>query len=108
MTSFKGWLLKSPYPVFTEASVTEEAATFVLVNRDSVVRRSSRPANPGDRDSIPGSGRSPGGGHGNPLQYSCLENPHRQRSLVAGDLRELPRVPLRGEGSWGGGGAAVE
>ena len=24
---------------------------------------------------MPGSGRSPGGGHGNPLQYSCLENP---------------------------------
>ena len=36
------------------------------------------PANAGDtRDtgSIPGSGRSPGAGHGNPLQYSCLENP---------------------------------
>ena len=36
------------------------------------------PANAGDiRDlgSITGSGRSPGGGHGNPLQYSCLENP---------------------------------
>ena len=36
------------------------------------------PANPGDvRDIglIPESGRSPGGGHGNPLQYSCLENP---------------------------------
>ena len=28
-----------------------------------------------DIDSTPGSGRSPGGGHGNPLQYSCLENP---------------------------------
>ena len=28
-----------------------------------------------DRGSIPGSRRSPGGGHGNPLQYSCLENP---------------------------------
>ena len=28
-----------------------------------------------DADSIPGSGRSPGGGHGNPLQYSYLENP---------------------------------
>ena len=43
------------------------------------------PANAGDiRDtgSIPGLGRSPGGGHGNPLQYSCLENPHGQRSLV--------------------------
>ena len=42
-------------------------------------------ANPGDiRDmgSIPGSGRFPGGDHGNPLQYSCLENPHGQRSLV--------------------------
>ena len=28
-----------------------------------------------DAGSIPGSGRSPEGGHGNPLQYSCLENP---------------------------------
>jgi len=28
----------------------------------------------GDLDSIPRSGRYPGGGHGNPLQYSCLEN----------------------------------
>ena len=36
------------------------------------------PANAGDiRDesSIPGLGRSPAGGHGNPLQFSCLENP---------------------------------
>ena len=33
------------------------------------------PANAGDMDSIPGSGRSSGGGNGNPLQYSCLENP---------------------------------
>ena len=36
------------------------------------------PANAGDRretGSVPGSGRSPGGGHGNPLRYSCLENP---------------------------------
>ena len=35
------------------------------------------PASVGDlrgKGSIPGSGRSPGGGHGNPLQYSCLEN----------------------------------
>ena len=36
------------------------------------------PANAGhlrDADSVPGSGRSPGGGHGNLLQYTCLENP---------------------------------
>ena len=32
-------------------------------------------SNAGDPDSIPGSGRSPGEGNGNPLQYSCLENP---------------------------------
>ena len=36
------------------------------------------PANPGDIrvvGLIPGLGRSPGGGHGSPLQYSCLQNP---------------------------------
>jgi len=37
--------------------------------------------NVGDLGSIPGSGRSPGKGNGNLLQYSCLENPHGQRSL---------------------------
>ena len=43
------------------------------------------PANAGDvrnRGLIPGLGRSPRGGHGNPLQYSCLENSHGQRSLA--------------------------
>ena len=38
--------------------------------------------NAGDLGSIPGLGRSPGEGNGNPLQYSCLENPHGQRSLA--------------------------
>ena len=38
--------------------------------------------NAGDLGSIPGLGRSPGGGQGNPFQYSCLENPHGQKSLV--------------------------
>ena len=33
------------------------------------------PANAGDSGSIPGSGKSPGEGNGDPLQYSCLENP---------------------------------
>ena len=33
-----------------------------------------------DASSIPKSERSPGGGHGNPLQYFCLENPHVQRA----------------------------
>ena len=39
--------------------------------------------NAGYLGSILGLGRSPGGGHGNPLQYFCLENPHGQGSLVS-------------------------
>ena len=45
----------------------------------------SLPADAGDArnlGSIPGLGRSPGEGTGNPFQYSCLENPHGQRSLA--------------------------
>ena len=45
--------------------------------------------NMGDLGLIPGLERSPGGGHGNPLQYSCLENPHGQRSLVDYSSRGL-------------------
>ena len=62
------------------------SSLFLFLNWSIVVLGVSRvtlvvknpPANAGDlRDagSIPGSGRSPGGGHDNPLQYSCLENP---------------------------------
>ena len=39
-------------------------------------------ANTGDAGSIPGSGRSPGEGNGNPLQYSCLGKSHGQRRLA--------------------------
>ena len=54
------------------------------------------PVNAGDirdADSIPGSGRSPGGGNGNPLQYSCLKMP---RTEEPGGLQSmgLPRVGL--------------
>ena len=38
--------------------------------------------NVGDLGLIPGLGRFPGGGHGNSLQYSCLENPHGERNLA--------------------------
>ena len=40
------------------------------------------PANAEDLSSILGLGRSPGGGQGNPFQYSCLENSHEQSSLA--------------------------
>ena len=40
------------------------------------------PANARDLGLIPGPENSPGEGNGNPLQYSCLENPYGERSLV--------------------------
>ena len=43
--------------------------------------------NAGDKRLILGLGRFPGGGHGNPLQYSGLENPHGQRSLAGSSPR---------------------
>ena len=58
-------------PHFPGTQTSFQASQVVLVVKNP-------PANAGDiRDMgfIPGSGRSPGGGHGNPLQYSCLENP---------------------------------
>ena len=58
-------------------------------------------------------GRSPGGGHGNPLQYSCLENPHGQRSLAGYGLwghKESDRTEVTTQkqgifktGKWGPG-----
>ena len=55
----------------TVSRVKKRASQLMLVVKNT-------PANSGDiRDMglIPGMGRSPGGGYGNPLQYSCLENP---------------------------------
>ena len=55
------------------------ATVYLILERNQVVLLvKNPPVNAGnirDVGSIPGSGRSPGGGHGNPLQYSCLENP---------------------------------
>ena len=63
------------------------------------------PASAGDVGSIPGLGRSPGEGNGNPLHYSCLENPHGQRSPAGYDLwgrKELDRTGyLRSSGRKG-------
>ena len=51
--------------------------------------------NAGDSSSIPGSGRSPGGGNGNPLQYSCLGNPMDRgawRAAVHGVAKSQTRL----------------
>ena len=55
---------------------------LVITWNNSTISKHEPTCNVGDLGSIPGLGRSPGEGHGNPLQYSCLENPHGQRSLV--------------------------
>ena len=47
--------------------------------------------NAGDHSRIPGSERSPGKGNGNPLQYSCLENP-MDRGAWQATVHEVPRV----------------
>ena len=46
----------------------------------------------GDLGLISGLGRFPGGGHGNPFWYFCLENPHGQRRLVGYSPMGLQRV----------------
>ena len=59
----------------------------------SVMKNS--PAIAGDVGWIPGSGRSPGGGNGNPLQYSCLENPVDRgawRAIVRGAAKSGVRL----------------
>ena len=53
------------------------------------------PANAGDKrdvNSIPGLGRSPEGGHGNPLQFSCLENPMDRGAWQGSRSTGLQRV----------------
>ena len=63
--SNRSWLLLTPY----DSNICASQVVLAVKNF---------PANAGglrDSGSIPGSGRSSGGGHGNPFQYSCLENP---------------------------------
>ena len=56
----------------TESDTTEATQQQQGIPHSSVGKESA--CNAGELDSIPGSGRSPGEGNGNPLQYSCLEN----------------------------------
>ena len=76
-------------PVFYSQSVLG-ASQVVLAGFPGSSAEKESGCNAGDPGSIPGLGRSPGGGHGNPLQYSCLENPHGQRSLVDYSLWNSP------------------
>ena len=60
-------------------NLQQESRSIVRYSYNGIILSGSvvknPPANAGDEGSIPGSGRSPGEGNGNPLQYSCLGNP---------------------------------
>ena len=56
-------------------SAIKEGNRAICTTMDQLLVVKNTAANAGDLDLISGLGRSPGGGHGNPLQYSSLENP---------------------------------
>ena len=79
------------------------AARVVLVVKNP-------PANAGDAGSISGSGRSPGGGHCNPLQDSCLEDPMDRgawRAIVHGVAESWTRLTRLSTNAQGGSGDRV-
>ena len=64
---------------WTQQYVCECIAFYISMQRDRVFPddsdRKESTCNAGDLSSVPGLGRPPGRGHGNPFKYSCLENP---------------------------------
>ncbi|KAI4549444.1 hypothetical protein MG293_001774 [Ovis ammon polii] len=65
------------------------------------VRTKAFAYNAEDRGSIPGSGRSPGEGNGNPLQYSCLENPMEGEACLSSVRRNPTKNLNRTSGDLG-------
>ena len=68
----------SALPVFQQSGVSSTEGPLASQRASQVLVVKSPPASAGDvkdAGSTPGPGRSSGGRHGNPLQYSCLENP---------------------------------
>ena len=78
VSCFSEYLLGMALPGLPSGSVVKELACNA--------------GDPGNMSSIPGLGRFPGGGHGNLLQYSFLENPHGQRSLAGYSPQGQQRV----------------
>ena len=66
-----GW--EDPLEEGIRTEATQHACTCSLKASQVVLVVKNLPANAGDVGLFPGWGRSPGGGHGNPVQYSCLE-----------------------------------
>ena len=76
------WVKQGPLTFVLKENHTEVSNLFLgLLQWLSSKESTCKAGDAGDMSLIPGSGRSPGGGHDNRLQYSCLENP-TDRSLV--------------------------
>ena len=71
----------------TEILIVRSYSTWVSQVKLVVKNLPANSGDIGDAGSIPGSGRSPRGGHGNPLQYSCLKNPMDRGAQQATDHR---------------------
>ena len=72
----------SPSPLFQMRRLKVNRKVSLLLRASLIAQLvKNPPASAGDAGSVPGLGRSPGGGHGNPLQYSCLENPMDRGAL---------------------------
>ena len=93
-------LLKPSKSVLCEWSTKETDFSYLLCDFGRVPGGSDgkvSPCNAGELGSIPGSGRSPGEGNGNPIQYSCLENPmdgEAWRARVHGVAKSRSRLQL--------------
>ena len=73
------WTISYDLQIFMVKYMQKQASQVVLMVKNLPTKaRDSR-----EKISIPGSGRSPGGGHGNPLQCSCLENPTDRKAWRA-------------------------
>ena len=75
MPWFDSWVRKFPW-----TGDTLHTPVFLGIPGGSDGKEST--SSEGDLDLIPGLEISPGGGYGNPCQYSCLENPHEQKDLA--------------------------
>ena len=86
---FYSWVGKTPWKKDRLPTLVVWGCPCGSVSKEST-------CNLGDLDLIPGLGRSPGGGHGDPLQYSCLENSQGQKSLV-GHNRTTKHITQNGQ-----------
>ena len=86
------WNITEPWKIMQFYHLQHHRWTWGGCSGNSAGKKSTSTCNMGDLSLIPGLRRFPGGGHGNPLQYSCLENSHGQRSPAGYSPWGLQRV----------------